>query len=180
MLDEWMETTNGNRVSRRARISGASAIAIHDNTTICEEAVLCGDVKLALDEAGTAINIGKYCFLGTGCRVEPPVLKKTDSETLHGPLRIGAYTTIGANSEVRLATIGSRVTIGEDCRVGNLSIIYDCCVVENGAVVPPKQVVPPFSLVTGVPGKNFAIRGLHGGYRRWNESRARERYILGE
>ncbi len=77
---------------------------------------------------------------------------------LHGqrnlyPVTVGDWVTIGHNATVHgcvvedAVLIGMGVTILNDCRIGEGSIIA------AGAVLPEHTVVPPRTLWAGVPGK---------------------------
>src|SRR5487761_2419361 len=81
-----------------------------------------------------------------------------DCAVLHGQrnlyaVRVGDWVTIGHNATVHGCTvedavlIGMGVTILNDCRIGEGSIIA------AGAVLPEHTVVPPRTLWAGVPGK---------------------------
>lgn len=175
---DWIETTSGNRISKKAKILGSDHILINGNSTINDEVLLQGDVKMAGKQNAT-IQIGKCCYLGTGSQIIPPVLKYDNGDAIHGPLLIGGYTIVGKNSIVRLANIGSRVLIEAECRLEDLSIVYDCCVIRQGTTVPPKMVIPPFSEVSGVPGIDFRIKELDNSYKKIVETEARELQVLG-
>src|SRR5580704_16215891 len=80
-----------------------------------------------------------------------------DCVVLHGQrnlysVTVGDWVTIGHNATVHGCTvadavlIGMGVTILNDCRIGEGSIIA------AGAVLPEHTLVPPNSLVAGVPG----------------------------
>jgi dynactin-5 len=175
---DWIETTSGNRISKKSKIFGSNSILINGNCTINDEVLLQGDVRIAGKQQAT-IQIGKCCYLGTGAKITPPVLKYEDEESIHGPLLIGGYTIIGKNSVVRLANIGSRVLVELGCDLGNLSIVYDCCLIRSGTIIPPKMVIPPFSDVSGVPGIDFCIKDLSNSYKKLIEIEARELQALG-
>ena len=73
----------------------------------------------------------------------------------------------GASGEPRLC--GLQLPIGRyECRQRLLTVI------------PPKSVIPPYSEVSGVPGKDYEIAELNGGYRKVLETDARIRHVLGE
>lgn len=170
----WIETSTGNRISKSATITGSNKILISGNTTINPGATLNGEVTLT-DEAQTSIQIGKYSYLGRNTEIYPPTIR----DDLHGPISIGAYCIIGQNSQIRLANIGNRVIIEENCSLGNLSIIYDCCVIERGTTIPPKVVIPPYSRVSGVPGVDYKVEELHNCYKRLIEQEAKDLQLLG-
>lgn len=175
---EWIETTSGNRISKSAKICGSNQIVISGNSTINDNVLLKGDVNLA-GKHQTTIQIGKCCYLGMGAQIIPPVVKQEATETVHGPVQIGAYSIVGEKSIIRLATIGSRVLIEPGCKLDNLSIVYDCCLIRRGTVIPPNMVVPPFSEVSGTPGIDFTIKDLNNSYKKLIETEARELQVLG-
>ena len=81
-----------------------------------------------------------------------------DCAVLHGQrnlysVTVGDWVTIGHNATVHgcivedAVLIGMGVTILNDCRIGEGSIIA------AGAVIPEQTIIPPKSLVAGVPGK---------------------------
>lgn len=81
-----------------------------------------------------------------------------DCAVLHGQrhlyaVSVGDWVTIGHNATVHgcvvedAVLIGMGVTILNDCRIGEGSIIA------AGAVIPENTIIPPRSLVAGIPGK---------------------------
>src|ERR1700690_3475037 len=87
-----------------------------------------------------------------------------DCAVLHGqrnlyPVIVGDWVTIGHNATVHgcvvedAVLIGMGVTILNNCRIGEGSIIA------AGAVVPEGTVVPPRTLWAGVPAKNRRALG---------------------
>ena len=81
-----------------------------------------------------------------------------DCAVLHGQrnlysVQVGDWVTIGHNATVHGCIVGDAVLIGmgvtilNDCRIGEGSIIA------AGAVLPEHTVVPPRTLWAGVPGK---------------------------
>lgn len=174
-MSEWIEE-NSNRISRTAQLLGQNKIQVKGNSTIGSGAVLNGDVKL-IDESPFSINIGNYCYIASNVIITPPIVDDTCAK--HCSSSIGSYTIIGSNSQLRLVSIGNRVIIEDNCLIDQLTVIYDCCIIRKGCVVPPKSVIPPFSEVSGIPGKDFNIRSLNGGYKRANEMKAKQLQILG-
>lgn len=183
----WVETSNGNRISRDAHISGSHKILLNGNVTVNPSVTLNADVEISKNTSGGAdphiITIGKYSYLGKGCKVMPPILSIEQRDDvpfeIHSPIRIGSYSIVGENCEILLVSIGNRVLIEKGCKIGNLSIIYDCCFIREGCIIPPKAVIPPFSEVSGVPGVDFVCTELSNSYRKLIEGEARERYLLG-
>lgn len=177
-MNNWIETSTGNRISRLAAINGAQNISISDNCTIGENCTLDGAVK-TLAPKEPSILLGKYCFLASNVTISPPVVKVIHNESIHSNVSIGSYTTIGDSTNVRLTQIGNRVTVGSHCELGEMTTINDCCVVEDNTHVPARAVIPPYSRVSGVPPKDFRVEELGPGYRKMLESDARMRHVLG-
>lgn len=177
-METWIETSTGNRIARLAEIKGANLISIADNCTIGENCTLNGSV-LTTAPKDPSIVLGKYCHLALGVSVDPPLLKIVDAKKVHANVSIGNYTSVGERTRVKLVLVGNRVWIGCDCDLGEMTTINDCCVVENNTVIPKKAVIPPYSRVSGVPGKNYCVEELGGGYRKVLETDARMRHILG-
>lgn len=174
---EYIETSSGNRISKKASISGAANILLTGNTTISHGVKLEGDVPLK-DPDDAAIQVGKYSYFYPGSQVAPPLLgqAKGAAAKVYGPLSIGAFVVIGRDTSVQASNIGSRVWIGADCSIGNNSKVYHCCVIKDGTKIPEKYVVPPFSVVQGCF-PDLLVGELQPGYRDLLESRARELYF---
>lgn len=171
----WFETNNGNRILKKAQISGANHISINEKSTINENVVLRGDVPLLKPEGQVTIDLGRFCYLDTGSQIIPPLIKND----LHGPIKVGSYTIIGKNTKISCASIGSRVLIEDNCHIHDLVIIYECCLIREGTTIPPKTVVPPFSEVSGNPGNNFVITSLPSAYKKIIENEAKRLHLLG-
>ena len=112
-------------------------VALGEHSSVWMNAVLRGDVN--------AIRVGANSNV-------------QDCAVLHGqrnlyPVIVGDWVTIGHNATVHgcmvedAVLIGMGVTILNDCRIGEGSIIA------AGAVVPEHTVVPPRTLWAGVPAK---------------------------
>ena len=112
-------------------------VTLGENSSVWMNAVLRGDVN--------SIRVGANSNV-------------QDCGVLHGqrylyPVTVGDWVTIGHNATVHGCVvedgclIGMGVTILNDCRIGEGSIIA------AGAVLPEHTVVPPRSLWAGVPGK---------------------------
>src|ERR1700749_327566 len=87
-----------------------------------------------------------------------------DCSVLHGQrnlyaVSVGDWVTIGHNATVHGCVVGDAVLIGmgvtilNDCRIGEGSIIA------AGAVLPENTIVPPRTLWAGVPGKQRRVLG---------------------
>ncbi|KAI0036124.1 dynactin subunit p25 [Vararia minispora EC-137] len=149
---EFIETDTGNKVSRRANISGPQNIILGGKTIIASGAIIRGDLKRAGPGHSVVISLGRYCLVSEGCIVRPPY--KTYRGTFnYYPVKIGDHVHIGANTVVEAATIGNYVEIGKNCVIGKFTIIKDCARVADGTVVPPNTVVPALSSFAGSPGR---------------------------
>src|SRR5665213_3568823 len=112
-------------------------VTLGENSSVWMNAVLRGDVN--------SIRVGSNSNV-------------QDCSVLHGQrylysVTVGDWVTIGHNATVHgcvvedAVLIGMGVTILNDCRIGEGSIIA------AGAVLPEHTVVPPRTLWAGVPGK---------------------------
>jgi carbonic anhydrase/acetyltransferase-like protein (isoleucine patch superfamily) len=112
-------------------------VKLGENSSVWMNAVLRGDVNSI--RVGSNSNVQDCCVL-------------------HGQrhlysVTVGDWVTIGHNATVHGCTvedavlIGMGVTILNDCRIGEGSIIA------AGAVLPEHTIVPPRTLWAGVPGK---------------------------
>ncbi len=112
-------------------------VTLGENSSVWMNAVLRGDVN--------SIRVGANSNV-------------QDCSVLHGqrylyPVTVGDWVTIGHNATVHgcvvedACLIGMGVTILNNCRIGEGSIIA------AGAVLPEHTVVPPRTLWAGVPGK---------------------------
>jgi carbonic anhydrase/acetyltransferase-like protein (isoleucine patch superfamily) len=122
-------------VDQSAQVSGD--VELGENSSVWMNAVLRGDVN--------SIRVGANSNV-------------QDCAVLHGQrylysVTVGDWVTIGHNAIVHgcvvedSCLIGMGVTILNDCRIGEGSIIA------AGAVLPEHTVVPPRTLWAGVPGK---------------------------
>lgn len=122
----------GNKVSRRATISGPQNIILGGKTIISNGAIIRGDLKRAGPGHAVVISLGRYCLVGEGCvmrYVSPQassskltlfVTYRPPYKTYRGafnyyPMKIGDFVHIGANTVVEAATIGNHVEIGKNC-----------------------------------------------------------------
>lgn len=118
-------------------------VVLGENSSVWMNAVVRGDVN--------SIRVGSNSNV-------------QDCAVLHGqrylfPVRVGDWVTIGHNATVHgcvvedAVLIGMGVTILNDCRIGEGSIIA------AGAVLPEHTVVPPRTLWAGVPGRQRRALG---------------------
>lgn len=151
-LGEYIETDNGNRISRKSGIQGSQFIVLGGKSIIEHEAVIRGDLHRP-DSKSHIIAIGRYCIMDRSCNIEPPSRESsTTGSSTRYPIKIGSYCYIGQGTTVQSAQIGSYVYIGNSCQLGAFSIIKDCVVIADNTVIPPMTVVSPFSYVQGDPG----------------------------
>ncbi|KAK9388744.1 trimeric LpxA-like protein [Lipomyces mesembrius] len=152
---EYIETESGNRISRKAVILGSQHILLGGRSTILPECVVRGDLHRpssasSTSTAAASVNIGRYSFLEKGVVIKPP-FKFYKGSLVYYPLKMGNFVSIGANSVIEAATIGSYVKIGSNCVVGKFAIIKDCVLVLDGTVIPSTACIPPFAVVAGNP-----------------------------
>ena len=87
-----------------------------------------------------------------------------DCAVLHGqrhlyPVVVGDWVTIGHNATVHGCVVGDAVLIGMGVTILNDARIGEGSIIAAGAIIPEQTVIPPNSLVAGVPGK---VRRLLG------------------
>jgi carbonic anhydrase/acetyltransferase-like protein (isoleucine patch superfamily) len=131
----WPQIATSCYVDLSAQVLGD--VTLGENSSVWCNAVLRGDVN--------SIRVGANSNV-------------QDCSVLHGQrnlysVTVGEWVTIGHNATVHgcvvedAVLIGMGVTILNDCRIGEGSIIA------AGAVLPEHTVVPPRTLWAGVPGK---------------------------
>jgi dynactin 5 len=174
-VGEYIETDNGNRISRKSGIQGSQYIVLGGKSIIEHEAVIRGDLHRP-DSNSPIVAIGRYCIMDHGCNIEPPNKISSTTGTLSRyPMKIGSYCHIGASTKVQSAQIGSCVYVGKNCILGAFSIIKDCVMIADDTVIPPMTVIPPFSVVQGNPGR-ICEDGLPETYEEVLELYMRRRY----
>ena len=129
----------GNKVSRRATISGPQNIILGGKTIISNGAIIRGDLKRSGPGHAVVISLGRYCLVGEGCvmrhvssrlprsskAISPcrgafrPPYKTYRGAFNYYPMKLGDYVHIGANTIVEAATIGNHVEIGKNCVIVN-------------------------------------------------------------
>jgi len=140
---KYIETKSGTRLSRAASIHGMNNIVMGGHSHVHDGCSIRGDVA--------RITLGRNCILGKNAAIKPPQ-KRFRKEMLYIPVEIGHHVTIGENSVVEAAQIGSYVKIGKNCVLSRRCIIKDCCEILDGTVIPADAVVPPFVVFGGTPG----------------------------
>ncbi|KIW00238.1 uncharacterized protein PV09_08130 [Verruconis gallopava] len=159
---EYIETDSGNKVSRRAAISGTPNITLAGKTVIMAEAQLRGDLTRSkaststdpktAKQSSTAIAIGRCTIVCSGAVIKPPGRMSKGSWTYY-PMKIGDNVFIGPNSQISSADIKSHVHIGANCVLQPFCIIRENVKILPDTIVPGGMVVPPNSVVGGRPAR---------------------------
>ncbi|KAF8270158.1 dynactin subunit p25 [Lactarius quietus] len=152
---EFIETDTGNKVSRRATISGPQNIILGGKTIISNGAIIRGDLKRAGPGHAVVISLGRYCLPPprhlSRRRLPRPPYKTYRGAFNYYPMKVGDFVHIGANTVVEAATIGNHVEIGKNCVIGKFTIIKDCAKIEDNTIIPPNTVIPALTLFSGSP-----------------------------
>ncbi|MCJ1472637.1 hypothetical protein MMC13_001286 [Lambiella insularis] len=155
---EYIETDTGNKVSRRALISGTHNIILGGRTVIQADVVLRGDLGRILSASASAsqnqvtISIGRYCFISIGTILRPPA-KIHRGVYSYIPQKLGDNVFVGPGCIVEAASIGNNVWLGKGAVIGKLVIVKDNVKVLEGAVVPAGMVIGVGSVVGGKPAR---------------------------
>src|ERR1700677_3308909 len=122
---------------------------------IASSAQILGDVELG-ERSSVWMNAvlrgdGNSIRVGTNSNVQ-------DCAVLHGqrnlyPVVVGDWVTIGHNATVHGCVVEDAVLIGMGVTILNNSRIGEGSIIAAGAVVPEHTVVPPRTLWAGVPAK---------------------------
>jgi dynactin-5 len=148
--DDYIRTASGNFVSRQATLQGASKVELKGRSWIEAEVLLRGDLA--------NLRVGRYCSIGGGTTIAPPVLlggggtSGPSPTPTHAPVSIGSHTTIGNDCRLEAAAIGSYNWIGAGVTLGPRVMLKDAVVVAAGTVIAADTVVPPFTRVSNLPG----------------------------
>jgi len=148
----FIETDTGNKVSRKALISGSQNIILGGKTIIQHLVIIRGDLRRAGVGNSVVIGIGKFCLLSERSVIRPPY-KTYKGVFSYYPMKIGDHVHIGADTIVEAASIGNLVEIGKNCVIGRFSIIKDCVKIADHTIIPPGTVVASMSLYSGSPGR---------------------------
>ncbi|PHJ24865.1 dynactin [Cystoisospora suis] len=141
---DYITTASGNRVGRGTLLFGSQNITLAGRCVVSQGVILRGDL--------ISLRFGRYVYLDENVLVHPSSYR-SKGQTLHVPLTVGDYVTIGSNTVIRAVAIGSCVTIGQDCVIGNRCILKDYCKLLPGTVLAPDTVVPSFTVFGGKPGR---------------------------
>ncbi|KAH3666057.1 hypothetical protein OGAPHI_004246 [Ogataea philodendri] len=160
-MDQWLETSSGNRIHKSCKIKGLNRIALAGQVTVCEDC--------HINAGDHSIKVGKRCYF------EPQVC----IDSTNGDVKIGTLTRIGYGTQVDSnCNIGNRVSIGKGCKLGTGSIIRDCCVIEDQVEVPIGFLIPPFTRVSKENDK-LKLKELAASYRKINETQLRILEVVG-
>lgn len=152
----YVITESGNRISRKAALSGLQNIVLGGKTVIDHGSKIRGDLQRPGNNA-PIIAIGRYCIVSENVVVEPP--SKDDGKENYYPVRIGDFVYIGDDTLTQAVQIGSNVEIGANCEIGKFCILKDCVIVDPGSVIPPRTVCAPFTRWAGVPAVEVEVLG---------------------
>eukprot|EP01132_Coremiostelium_polycephalum_P008473 gene8473-10406_t len=139
---EYIETANGNKVSKNSVLCGVMNIRLHGKTIIKPGVIIRGDLA--------NVNIGRLTTISENTVIRPSY-KKFKGAIAYFPLNIGDHVVIEKDCVISAATIGSYVHIGQNCIISKRCILKDCCVIPDNSILPPDTVVPPFTCYGGRP-----------------------------
>ncbi|EFA82914.1 dynactin 25 kDa subunit [Heterostelium album PN500] len=131
---EYIETLNGNKVSKKSILCGIMNIRLHGKTIIKPGVLVRGDLA--------NVNIGRLSIVEENTVIRPSY-KKFKGSIAYFPLNIGDHVIIKEDTVISAATIGS---YSKRC------ILKDCCMIPDNTILPPDTVVPPFTIYQGFPG----------------------------
>ncbi|KAK8162339.1 trimeric LpxA-like protein [Phyllosticta citrichinensis] len=170
---EYIETDSGNKVSRRAHISGTANITLGGKTVIQSEVVLRGDLHRLKTSSSTtsstqqqpsssqhsnAISIGRCTIISPNCTIRPPA-RVSRGLLSHYPMKIGDNVFIGPHCRISAASISSHVHVGAHAVLEPFCLIRDNVKILPHSVVPANMVVPSNSVVGGRPARVVAELG---------------------
>ncbi|KAF2102671.1 trimeric LpxA-like protein [Rhizodiscina lignyota] len=157
---EYIETDSGNKVWRKANISGAPNITLGGRTVIREDVHLRGDLHRlsttkedgSKSSSSHSISIGRCSVVAAGCVIKPPCRVSRGVLTYY-PMKIGDNVFIGPNSTIQSASISSHVHIGEHCVLQPFSMVRENVKILPHTIVPANMVIPSNSVVGGRPAR---------------------------
>lgn len=143
--EDYLQTSTGNIISRKAKIFKAQAVEIPQGKVIIkDDVVIRGDLS--------AVQINKYSIISSGTILRPSYGVISGSFRFI-PLTIGSHCIIGKDCIIQAAVIGIGCNIGNNCILSKRCILKDFAYIEPNTVVPPDMVIPPFAIVGGNPGR---------------------------
>ncbi|GAA5858867.1 hypothetical protein JCM8547_007134 [Rhodosporidiobolus lusitaniae] len=156
---QWIFTDSGNSVSKAAVITGSQNIVLGGKSILHPHCIIRGDLRRAgASAAGGAgggtvvVAMGKYCTVGEGA-VLRPCYKTYKGVFSYYPMKIGDHVSIGANSVVEAASIGTGVEIGKNCIIGPLVILKDYSRIADNSVVGAGTIIPSLTEWAGSPAR---------------------------
>ncbi|KAF1359675.1 trimeric LpxA-like protein [Lizonia empirigonia] len=157
---EYIETDSGNKVSRRAAITGTANITLGGKTVIMADVQLRGDLhptRSAPSQSGRettpiSINIGRCTVISTGSVIKPPA-RISRGQVHYYPMKIGDNVFVGPNSTISAISISSHVHIGANVIIQPFAIIKENVKILPHTVVPTNMVIASGSVVGGQPAR---------------------------
>ncbi|KAJ4362747.1 hypothetical protein N0V95_001349 [Ascochyta clinopodiicola] len=157
---EYIETDSGNKVSRRAAITGTANITLGGRTVIMADVQLRGDLhptRSAPSQSGRettpiSINIGRCTVISTGSVIKPPA-RISRGQVHYYPMKIGDNVFVGPNSTISAISISSHVHIGANVTIQPFAIIKENVKILPHTVVPTNMVIASGSVVGGQPAR---------------------------
>ncbi|KAM9982586.1 hypothetical protein ACTFIZ_007133 [Dictyostelium cf. discoideum] len=140
---QYIETLNGNKVSKSSILCGIMNIRLHGKTIIKPGVIVRGDLA--------SVNIGRLSIISENTVIRPSS-KKFKGSLVYFPQNIGDHVLVGEGCVISAASIGSNVYIGNNCIISKRCILKDCCIIADNTILPPDTVVPPFTYYSGTPG----------------------------
>ncbi|KAH6625411.1 trimeric LpxA-like protein [Boeremia exigua] len=157
---EYIETDSGNKVSRRAAITGTANITLGGRTVIMADVQLRGDLRPTRSSAtqsgkeavSTSIIIGRCTVISTGSVIKPPA-RISRGEIHYYPIKIGDNVFVGPNCTISAISISSHVHIGAHVTIQPFAIIKENVKILPHTVVPTNMVIASGSVVGGQPAR---------------------------
>jgi dynactin-5 len=140
----FIETSTGNRVSRKAGLYGSQNIVLSGKVFVEPGCIIRGDLA--------HVRVGKYSVVKEGTVLRPS-LKHFNKGVAFVPLSIGENCFIEQNCVVSAAQIGNFVHLGQNSVIGRRAVIKDCSILLADSVLPPDSVIPPFTIYGGAPAR---------------------------
>eukprot|EP00298_Acanthocystis_sp_HF-20_P023134 c31595_g1_i1.p1 GENE.c31595_g1_i1~~c31595_g1_i1.p1 ORF type:complete len:211 (+),score=62.91 c31595_g1_i1:27-635(+) len=140
---DFVETSTGNKVSRKSLLCASKNIRIGGRSIIHDQVMIRGDLA--------EVRIGKYCVISANVLLRPSLVNIVGGDTSFQVLNIGEHVFIGEGSIVAAASIGSYVMIGKNCVISEGCILSNCCEIEDNSILPPNTIVPSFHIFGGNP-----------------------------
>ncbi|KAF2201607.1 trimeric LpxA-like protein [Delitschia confertaspora ATCC 74209] len=167
---EYIETDSGNKVSRRAHITGTANITLGGRTVIQADVHLRGDLHptrastrtdhSAKEQYPTAISIGRCTVISQGVVIRPPHRatgrlheKRAGIGVEYYPVKVGDNVFVGPNSTISAIHIASHVHIGANTVIHPFVIIKENCKILPNSIIPAHMVIPSGSVVGGQPAR---------------------------